>query len=606
MDGAEIESRQNTSQAANSSRDTSLSTCLVTANGQIHLDIPDGVLPGFLIEAFNATCQGDQSKARELLTEENVAVIDRLVAEKYSGAPIMLAVLAMVLRRTQQPEKALQRYQQVSELERHALVYNEMAMICGDLGFPSQVLAYRSHALEMASDDLNLQECYARDLVNVGRIEECIELLEGLVARGEASMETHSNLVLWAHGIPQLTQSQLLGLHRDWARVHAPAHLARQQHANDPDPNRRLRIGYISSAFSLTSNLYNFEPIIENHDRSKVEVFGYVADSVSEVPRRMISRFDTYRAIRHLDDSAVVELILKDSIDILLIFFAHSSGHRLRVLAYKPAPIQVNLSYLNTLGMSQIDYRITDIDFDPPGSEAGYVEELVRLPGGHTSWRQPDNMPPVSPLPALHNDRITFGSFNTYVKMNEYTLGLWAQVLGMCPDSRMLIKCKAGRDPEIRNRIQEQFRHYHIDSERVNVIGHAPMKQHLEMYNRVDVSLDTYPYCGHMTTVESLFMGVPVITLAGKRFVDRASLAFLKQMGLECCVASTPEQYIAKAAALAGNHDLLAKLRGALRGRMLASPLCDVRRLCQALEASYRQMWQKWCHKQQNALISSS
>jgi len=582
-----------------------LSECIYAKDGQIQFNIPDGVLPGFLIEAFNVAATGDMAECERLLTAEGVAFVDRMRNGALPGGPLASLILAILLQRMGRYDQALQRYQTLASLEPHPLLFNEQAVILHSLGRFSEAVERRRRALDLMPHERAIREAYSMDLIQAGFVREGLAVLQELVEQGAISPGMHSNLLFYSHCLPEMDQAGLLELHRQWARTHAPVHLAQTHHPNDLDLDRRIRIGYISADFHRHSANLMFEAMLTGRDPSAVVVFGYGSvDQPDDVTDRFASMMDAYRPIQDLDDGTVADLIRQDEIDILVEVAGHTGGHRLTVLAHKPAPIQVDWGGINTTGMDQVDYRLTDSWLDPPGIQSGYVETLVHLPGGFSRFAPLQAVPPVGPLPAMGNGVVTFGSFNGHMKINTYILGLWAQVLRHCPGSRMLVKYRSLSDEGIRRRLCAEFERHGISSDRIHVEGWKDDERHWDLYNQVDVCLDTYPYNGCITTLEALWMGIPVVSLAGRICVSRVGLSAMACAGLAKFVASSGEEYVAKAVALTRDLETLAKLRRNLRQVMAASPLHDVRGYARELEAAYRQMWRRWCqtrHKTQEA-----
>jgi protein O-GlcNAc transferase len=580
-------------------RSLSLSECLTTQDGRIHLRVPDGVLPQFLIDAFNATIGGDTETARRLSTPVHWALVDRMATEELPGARLASLVLAMVLHRVGQEDAAIRRYRDIAAVDPHPLILNELAEMVRNRGLPTLAAAQRERALAADGNDAAIRANYAIDLIHAGRMTEGLALLRGWVDSGQASDSAHSCLLLYEHYVPGVDRRALFEEHRRWGLRHAPRAWARQHHAHDPDPHRRLRIGYLSADFRSHSVAYNFEAALDARHPEAVEVFGYGSvASPDAVTSRLASKFDVYRPIWGIDDRGVADLIERDRIDILVALAGHTAGHRLRVLAYKPAPIQVDSGGINSTGMEQVDYRLTDCWLDPPEAQPYYLEELVYLPGGYVCYRPPEDLPPAAPLPASDHGTVTFGSCNNHLKANPYVLSLWAQVLRACPGSRLYLRCKAGADEGVRHTLLKGLSQFGVALDRVQIAGWMPGEEHLHAYDHIDVGLDTYPFNGCVTTLEALWMGVPVVTLVGEAYTSRAGGAILDALDLAFLCARSPEQYVAKAAALAGNLRALAGLRGSLRSRMQASRLCDARRYALELETAYRQMWRRWCDRQ--------
>jgi predicted O-linked N-acetylglucosamine transferase (SPINDLY family) len=305
-----------------------------------------------------------------------------------------------------------------------------------------------------------------------------------------------------------------------------------------------------------------------------------------------------------MDDRQVADLIERDKIDVLVPVGGHTPGNRLLVVACKPAPIIVDYGGINTSGIEQIDYRLTDRIHDRSQMQKFYVEELVYLPGGLICYTPPDCAPPVAPLPALANGHITFGVFNNGSKINTKMMSLWAEILKANHNSKLLLKSRAGNDKEARSYYFCQFEKLGVSRDRIEIAGQKPFIEYLQLFNRIDIALDTHPYNGCMTTLEGLWMGVPVISLVGENHVSRCGLSMLTRIGLESLVASTDRQYVTKATTLAQDLEALVEMRFSMRERMAASTLCDARAFAQSVEEAYRDMWRKWC-KEQNSEIQA-
>jgi predicted O-linked N-acetylglucosamine transferase (SPINDLY family) len=295
-----------------------------------------------------------------------------------------------------------------------------------------------------------------------------------------------------------------------------------------------------------------------------------------------------------LNDDQAAQLIRADRIDILIDLSGHSARHRLLVLARKPAPVQVTwLGYPNTTGMSAIDYRITDRVSDPVGeTESLHSENLIRL-SSCWCYQPPLNAPAVAPLPSASGAPVTFGSFNTLAKVSPTTLKLWSQVLAAVPNSRLIIKAAAATEESVQNSIRNQLG---AVGDRVVFLAREPDSfRHLQTYAQIDIVLDTHPYNGTTMTCEALWMGVPVIPLAGRSHVSRVGASLLSSVGLPELIAQDPADYVVRARSFAENLPRLHQLRQQMRHRLTDSPLLDQSRFTRELEAAYRQMWQSWC-----------
>jgi len=332
-----------------------------------------------------------------------------------------------------------------------------------------------------------------------------------------------------------------------------------------------------------------------------VEVYGYGSvASPDEVTEKLKSKCDCYRNVYGTDDKALANLIEQDQIDILVEIGGHVGNNRLAAMAYKPAPIQIDYGGINTSGMEQMDYRLADELYAPPYFQGFSVEELVYLPGGLFCYKPPDFAPPVTTLPAERKGHVTFGSFNGSLKISRHVVSLWAQILKANENSRFLMKVGAGHDQHLSGYYCELFEQLGIERERVEIHNWRPSPvEHLQLYGEVDIALDTHPINGAMTTLEGLWMGVPIISLVGKHnSLARMGLSILSRMGMEFFAASTCDEYVAKATALAQDLPSLAKLRASMRQRMACSTLLDARAFSRDLENAYRKMWRRWCRSQ--------
>jgi predicted O-linked N-acetylglucosamine transferase (SPINDLY family) len=288
----------------------------------------------------------------------------------------------------------------------------------------------------------------------------------------------------------------------------------------------------------------------------------------------------------------------EDRVDILVDLAGHTGINRLLLFARKPAPIQVTyLGYPDTTGLTTMDYRLTDAYADPPGiADDSYSEQLVRLPETFLCYRPSDAAPAVGPLPATVAGYVTFGSFNALAKINAPLVAMWSKILDQVPNSRLILKNQGLDSAGARQTILEYFAAHRVEQDRVELIGlSAGIAEHLQLYNRVDIALDTFPYHGTTTTCEAMWMGVPVVTLAGRAHVSRVGVSLLCNIGVPELVADSQEMYVRLASELAGDLGRLSNLRSNLRQRMAQSPLMDAPRFARNIEAAYRRMWRQWC-----------
>ena len=434
--------------------------------------------------------------------------------------------------------------------------------------------------------------------VQRGLFEEGLALLRQGAGRPDAQAAEHSTLLFDLNYDPAGNPIVLREEHERWARRFALPHAFRHAPAStDKNPNRRLRIGFISPDFRAHSVSYFLLPLLRHLDRTQLEVFAYAyVASPDQMTEALRAETDHWQNVWGRSDDQIAHSIRDDGIDILVDLAGHTSDHRLLVLARRPAPIQATyLGYPNTTGMAAVDWRIVDAITDPPGAEASAVERLMRLDRCFLAY-DPFEYPDIADAPCLSNGFVTFGSFNNVAKINDMVLGLWAAILHAVPQSRLILKHDMTHDPVVRARISKAFVSHGLDPGRIELLGRARDRvEHLATYAKIDIALDTFPYGGTTTTCEALWMGVPVVALAGTSHASRVGASILENVGLASCVAATGDEYVLTAAQLAGSRDLLTLLRQLLRSEMKASPLMDQAGLAAALATAFRAMWRDHC-----------
>jgi len=434
-----------------------------------------------------------------------------------------------------------------------------------------------------------------------GRFEEAVAAHREALRLSPGNTRYHSNFLLSLQYLPDITPDTLLMEHRSWASMHESDKTPSAGFRNQPDPERRLKIGYVSPDFRTHSVAYFFEGLLRSHDNKVVETFCYaLTPHKDETTERLQQQASVWRDVSTLDDAALVKQARADGIDILVDLAGHTARNRLTVFAARAAPVQMTyLGYPSTTGLSRMDYRLTDEHADPPGEEAFHSERLVRLPGCFLCYQPPLRSPSVANAPMVHNGYITFGSFNNLAKINANVVALWSEILQAVPGSRLLIKNPSLTDGVTAERYRAMFDTHGISSDRIELLGLVPDPQaHLDTYRRIDIALDTFPYNGTTTTCEALYMGVPVITLAGQAHAGRVGLSLLGNLGLDELIARSPDDYVSCAASLATNQERICDLRNTLRERLLTSAICDDDSFARKVEQAFRQFWHDWCSTQ--------
>jgi predicted O-linked N-acetylglucosamine transferase (SPINDLY family) len=452
-------------------------------------------------------------------------------------------------------------------------------------------------ALELRPEYPEARVELANLLMALGRRSEAVEQLRYSVETSPDSTVAVSSLLMALNYDPELSADQVAQEHRALAATIAaraglpdPARLSRD--AGDKD--RRLRIGYLSPDFRSHSCAYFIEPLLTAHDRSHVEIYAYsTTPSEDAVTRRIRALVDHWRPVRYLDDMALARFIAGDGIDILVDLAGHTAGGRPLALAMRPAPFAVSwLGYPNTTGLAAIDARITDAIADPEGASDGrHIERLLRLPGGFLCYRPPADAPSSAMRPA--DGPIVFGCFNSALKINPAVARLWTRILERVPGSILKLRALQFQYPAAVDAMRAFFVEAGLDPARVHFSPwRATIAEGLADYGAIDLALDPFPYNGTTTTCEALYMGVPVVTLAGAAHAGRVGASLLSAMGLEAeLVATSTDDYVEKAVALAGDRGRLQQHRTALRARMAASPLADPMRFAREFEQALRTAW---------------
>ena len=364
--------------------------------------------------------------------------------------------------------------------------------------------------------------------------------------------------------------------------------------ARDRNPERRLRIGYFSPDLRSHPVAVFLEGVLAHHDSSTVETFCYHLyprrDPISE---RLKLLCDSWVECAGLDNAALAGRIEQDRIDVLVDLAGHTGDNRAAVLGLKPAPVIATwLGYPNTTGLKTVDYRITDAVCDPPGVERFHTEAIYRLPGAQWCYERPPVDIPVTPLPAAGDGHIRFASFNNTQKLTDDMLRVWVQILQRVENSSLLIW---GVGDEMTQRLRQVVRNAGADPGSLEFSPRTPFDVQLAMYQRTDIALDTFPYVGVTTTFNSLWMGVPVLTLVGEVSASRSSFSILSALNLQDWAASSPQELVEIAVRKAADLKALAQLRAGLRERLQASALMDGPAFARKLETAYREMWRAWC-----------
>jgi predicted O-linked N-acetylglucosamine transferase (SPINDLY family) len=461
---------------------------------------------------------------------------------------------------------------------------------------PESAIQTFQHAIQLNPRFAHAHCALGNALKAIGRIADSISAYRCAVSLNPSDARLHSNLLYGLMYDPHISPKDLYSEHRHWAQKHTEALKSNwPSHTNDRAHDRRLRVGYVSSDFSAHPVGRFILPLLSHHNHERFEIFCYSGvRSPDAWTEKIRVTTDTWREIGWLSDDQAAALIRDDRIDLLIDLTLHSAKDRLLLFARKPAPVQAcYLAYPGTTGMTAIDYRISDVYLDPPGASLdSYSERTIRLPSTYWCYDPPlpDLLP--GPLPAARNGFITFGCLNNFCKVSERTLTIWANLLAAVSGSRLAIHSPEGHH---RASVLEIFDRAAVDPARITFVPRQSLPEYMNYYSNIDIALDPFPYAGGTTTCDALWMGVPVVTLAGRSALERSGVSILSAAGLPDFIANTPEQYLQIASSLARDRNRLTQFRQSIRTHLSHSALMDAARFATDMENAYRQMWHAWC-----------
>ena len=472
---------------------------------------------------------------------------------------------------------------------------NFMAHIYDKKARYQEALEYYDRAIEI---DPTIGEFYANKattLKHLGRLRESIEATKKGFSITPKSW-IYSNLLLTMVYADFISPEEFAQTSFEFGKD-ITDHLVRNRpFTNEKDPDRRLRIGYVSADFR-THSVSSFLSTVYYRDKGNFEIFAFSkTETEDHVTDKLRQYFDHWRDVKYMKPDEIADLIEEDKIDILVDLAGHTAHNGLMIFARKPAPIQLTwMGYPATTGMKAMDYRITDNYAEPPGmTEHLNTETLWRLPDIFVAYTpQDDSIVPIDHPPFVDNGHITFGCFNNFTKVTDKVLQTWAKVLDQVPNSKLLLEIAGIKDEAIRANIEERIVKSGITLDRLILEPQKKANQYV-LYNKIDIALDPFPCVGGTTSMDTLWMGVPLITLEGQQFLSRMGVTILTNVGLTELIAQTTDEYISVAVALANDKERLHEMRHNLRERFVASPAMDQKKFVRNMENAYREMWHKW------------
>jgi protein O-GlcNAc transferase len=507
------------------------------------------------------------------------------------------ANLGVVLRSLGQLDEAVTSYRKALAIEPgNAETHSNMANTLRDLGRLSEAISSYQDALTINPNFADAHNNLGNSLQIVGRQEEAIASYRRALAVNPGYFDAHSNLLMAMQFSFAYSPAEAYQEHMHYAQcVQATLlEVPIAQHKNSPDSGRRLKVGYVSGDFRRHAVAFFIEPILANHDKSMVEAYCYYNHSQHDSHTdKFIALADHWLPCKGMGDEQLANRIRADGIDILVDLSGHSAHNRLPMFARKPAPVQVTwIGYAGTTGLTAMDYRITDVYMDPPGmTERFHSETLIRLPGSNITYRPEPGCPDVNELPALTSGKLVFASLNNLTKVNQSVVNLWSRILTALPQSTLMLGNVT--EDAIAQRLIAMFASAGIGPERLQLQPRMTMLDYLKLHHQIDIALDPFPYNGGTTSMHSLWMGVPIITMAGEHAVSRVGVAVLSRVELTEFITNSEEQYFQCALAFAQNLPGLSQTRQSLRERM-SGKVCSPSDTTRSLEAAYREMWQSY------------
>lgn len=558
-------------------------------------------ISAWINEAYELIKVGKRDLAASKITEEKLA---ELIEQNDSSQKIydMYGVTAILtaLNRHHQAKEVLVK---LSEIVPSGHIYTDLSVCSKSTREVTERLKYLQKAEEMMPGNTGIRTMLGSALIANNRVDEGLEVIRKAVEKTPQDAQMFSNYLFNMHYKQNYDCEEIFNEHKKWAKCHADNVPQISNHTNDPNPERKLRIGYISPDFEVHPVGFLIRPIMEFHNRDNVEVFAYGNVPLDDaITRQIRNASDHYLGIYGYSKQKIVDTIINDKIDILIDLAGHTGENCLEVLACKPAPVQAAyLGYFDTTGMDQVDYFLTDSHMSTPESQKYHTEELMCFPQSCFCYNLPETSLrfDIVECPALKNGYVTFGMYSNSAKINTATLRLWANIMSNLPTSRLEMIIDDGDNEAIKNIYLGQFEAEGVSPERINLRSKSNYGDYLKAYNNVDIIFDTYPYCGGATTCDAFWMGVPVISLVGEHHFSRVGLSLLSAVGLDYFACKDEDEYVAKATVLASKPDALNKIRVQLRQRMMASDICNPQKQAKNMEDAYRKMWHKWCLEKQ-------
>lgn len=545
----------------------------------------------------------------------------------------ILHTLGMIAFKTGVKEKSLHFLQQAVAVEANSAVYlTNLAIVYDECGYPDKAIQCFQQALQLTPDDADIMNSLAVTYLNIKDYDSAFEILTKAIAIAPDSAllhskladvhlnladpalaidacrtavqldpndsQTHSKLLFLLTFFTHTKPEALLKEHQQWDAIHGEHGRQHQLSHTKPDPDKkRLRIGYVSGDFRRHAVNSFFEPLLQAHDHTQVEIYCYASnEKQDDVSTRLQGYADHWCNIAHANDTMVAQKIRQDKIDILVDLSGHTDGQRLKVFSYKPAPIQATyLGYGTTTGLASIDYWISDNVLHPQDSPELASETIYHLPRCWVSYQAPDQTQQV--IAKAIDTPLTYTSFCQFSKYRPALFDCWGRILARSPGARLLLKSKHFDSPMIKERLLAMIGNSCLDLERVIFEPGERFDDYLHAYNQTDIALDTFPRSSGTTAADALWMGRPVVTLAGDRYIQRLASSKVAALGHPEWIAHSEDEYVDIAVALGQDRQKLAALQTQLRDEFKQSALGNAKELARTMETAYQQMWADYCQR---------
>jgi predicted O-linked N-acetylglucosamine transferase (SPINDLY family) len=574
--------------------------------------------------------------------EEARGDAESLIASE-PGRPEPYVNLGNILVHTGKAKQAVKLYRKALELRPdYAEAHFNLATLLGSQDDLKKAISYLERQIEERGESIHRLGLLAAGHQAAGHLTKAEELCRRIIDRQPESLSAHitlascistggdaaaalpvyervmeldgsqasmaSNVIFELNYLPDFSREEIFRRHLVWAeRYEVPLTSKSSFDDRNRDPLRKLRIGYISGDFCAHPVGFLLRDILRNHDRKNFEIHCFsMLMRPDDVSADIQAAADVWEDVFLLGDEELVAMMHRAEIDVLVDLSGHTAFHRLLAFARRAAPVQATwIGYFHSTGMSSMDYFISDPYTSPTDSGQLFSEAVVHLPHTRFCYSAPEYAAEVASLPAGESGPITFGSFNRLAKLNARVLDTWARILNAIPDSRLVLKAGAFGEVKVREQFVDRFANRGIDAARLDLRAASPHREMLDEYGDIDIALDPFPFNGGMTTLEALWMGVPVLTLEGDAVVSRQTYSALANLELTAELACpSVGAYVERAITLANDRATLMRLRSELRPRMASSAIRQPELFVRDLEVLYRNMWQAWCRgdKLPNAL----